>query len=442
MFLAVLGVVLLAGSVVTTAVFGTQASVIGVDNFLQVQSVKVNDPQGATSVSVSVKNTRTSSVSFFAIKTVYYMDIPDDVYLPFTLDSQTIAASETKTITLQLPCKYVTLKCNSNGSYKTGYYTVELSFWMLATSQPAKCATEPLAFECGYVQISPKVFANFNWVPPPPPPPPAPAPSIKITVLACYEWISGIPQFCAMNADGYGALTTPSFGLHTYTSLQDVTFTATPVKDKNTFVKWIASDGISEGKFTESTQNPFTAKIQDNAVYVALFKRVSLIDKPKLAIMVTKPESCTTTPTTGVYEKTLGDKLTITMTPAKNLTSTDGKSTSVSAIIGYTIQKSNSPIPDSTYFKLDNPMVLGSMTEKTTKEITMDVDTTVIVSCGSSTTFKFPDGEKPAPKPGPIGGLPGVPSVGGLQILPLGLGVAGAISLFGSFFMGRKGVGL
>ena len=420
MFLAILGVALLATSVALLSTpFGAQASIIGVENSLETSNPKVDGARSSTPIySITAKNIKPNPISFFALVEVTYDGIENDVYLPITMIPQSIAANELKELRLNIKCR---IFCNTDGSYRAGIYRVSASFWKLAVSQPVICQTDPSSWECGYIQIAPTVSSAFTVSPAPT--------SITIKTQACYA-VSTTGGF--VNCDKPVPLEEGKIeplGTLTFTAGQSVIFTATKITSAK-FVKWIRGDGCTDAlncKTSESTQNPFTSSVQNNEVYTAIFQR-----QPPLTIKVSNPASCTTTPAPGVYEKAPIDKVIITMTPLANVTSTDGLSVSVNSIIGYSIAKPGLVLETIT-FPPDHPFIPGTKTAKTTREITVDVDTLVLVLCTPSSVIT----NRAPPEKNPL------TTATGLPILPLGIGIAGAVSLFGSFIVGRKtGVGV
>ena len=416
------GVVLLAFGLISPFAF-PQASLIGVENSLEISNTQVKNPTTASpTYSMSIKNLKTTSFNFITLVEVTFQGLDVDVYKPITMISNSIQASETKAFEYSIKC---VIYCNLDGTYRSGIYTAKAKFWQLAESQPAVCQADPLSWECNYIQVAPPIQTDFAVNPPT---------QATVKILACYQYLVDSPFNCFESVPAGEGSVTPS-GSITDTSGSSKTFTATEVAEKSKFAKWIIHGGIVGGKYTETTTNPLTSEIQYNQIYVAIFTKLTVV-KPKLSISVTNPTACITTPEAGVHEKNLNDKVTITMTPQANITSQDGKSTHVFAIIGYSITKANSPVPDVVNFTPDNTFVVGSKTAKTTKEITMDVDTTVIVSCGGSDVLKNPNGD-PVKPPGTGLKLPGLPSFGLAQIVA----IAGGITMLGvGAFMsgGRK----
>jgi hypothetical protein len=401
-------------------------ALIGVENSLEISNLKVQGASTAgTTYTMTIKNLKSESISFFALVESTYKDIPQDVYAPLKMLPATIGASETREFSFDVKCR---IFCASDGSYRSGHYQANANFWKLAQDQPVICQTDPWAFECGYVQIAPPVSTVFTVEPA--------AIQITFKAQACYQvFVSGGFVNCSEIVPTAEGSITPS-GTVSALSGSTQTFTATAIEGKSKFVKWIKADGCSSlgCKTSESTINPFTSAVLQGQIYTAVFEKIippPQVAKPKLTIMITNPASCTSTPAPGVYEKNLNDKLTITMTPSANITSSDGKSVRVSGIIGYTIMKSNNPIPDTTTYDNDNLLMVGTKSAKTTKEITMDVDTEVILSCVSTDVL---DGRKPPTQILPPGMVPT-----GINLPAIGLGAVGAVILVSSVFVGRKG---
>ena len=403
----------------------TQASVIGVENSLEVSNLRVSGAS-ATTLSMSIKNLKSEPITFFTLVEVSFENIPEDVRSPIKMIQSVIQGSATGEFVYDIKCR---IFCNADGSYRPGTYRAYANFWKLAVSQPVICSTDPFSFECSYLQIAPPASIPFTVK--------DPAVQISFKVQGCYQVaISGGFVLCTDIVPSSEGSITPS-GTATAVAGTAITFTATPVEGKSKFTKWIKADGcFSEVcKISDITQSSFESEVQNGQIYTAVFEKIVQIPKPKLDIQITKPESCSSNPSFGVYVKELNEKLTITLTPAQNITSSDGKSTHVSAIIGYTITKANSPIPDTVTFAPDNTFVLGSKTAKTTKEITMDADTTVIISCGASDVLKNPNGDpvKPPPPPGTI------PPLGNLSVFGVPLLIGGAaLAGVGLFVGGRK----
>lgn len=433
---------LLMGGVLFSGVLGTQATLIGVDNSIEVSGLKVESASLSNTIYVmTLKNIKTTPLSFYVIVESTYDGINSDVYSIIKMVPASLAASEMNEFRVNLKCN---IYCNADGSYRPGSYRAYADFWMLAQSQPAICQTSPYDFQCGYLQISPPVSTAFTVEPPPA--------QIYFKVQSCYQaFIEAGNVFCTEGVPIAEASTTPKSGSSSVISGTTIKFNATNVKEKSKFVKWVKGDGcsnIENCKTVESTNNPYSSIVYGNQIYTAMFDKIippPVVIKPKLTITITNPTSCTSNPVPGVYEKNLDDKLTIAITPAKNVTSNDGKSVLVSGITGYTIMKYGSPIPDITTFPFDNPMVVGTKLAVTTKEITMDKDTEVLISCGSATVLITEIGQKIPPSKDPSGGFGGgfgtiSGGFGTIRLAGIGLMIGGVISTGAGIILGgRKG---
>lgn len=373
--LITLGAILLAFGLISPFLL-TQASVIGVENSIEVSNLRVENKETATpTYSMSIKNIKTSAISFFALVEVTYDAIANDVYVPMKLLSSSIGASASGEFKYDIKCR---IFCNTDGSYRPGTYRAFVSFWKLADSQPAICTTDPSNWECGYIQIAPSISTPFTVNPP--------TSKIEFKVQSCYQVkIESGFVVCLSEVTASEGSTNPSGTITSALAGSTVTFTATPIQDKSKFLKWIKADGcIAETcKVSENTQNPLSSQVQNGQIYTAVFERIP--PKPKLSIFISNPESCSSVPAMGIYEKARNETLTITITPAKDIPSTDPASgiTSVhkSVIVEYTIWKFGNPFPDRNKLPPESSLVLGSTVPVTTKQITMDVDTSVGIAC-------------------------------------------------------------
>lgn len=427
-FLATLGIILLATGTVFTFIVPNlpQAQLVGVENQLEISSLRIeggntNNP----SYSMTIKNLKDSSLSFTTLLEVTYDGITTDVYVPLTLLPLSIGGSESKEFKLSLKCK---IYCNADGTYRSGIYRAFATFWKPSTETPI-CSTDPYAFECHYIQVAPPVSTTFTVVPP--------ATQITFKTQACYQVsIQGGFVNCDVQVPSGEGSVSPT-GTQTSVSGSTVTFTATAVEGKSKFTKWIKGDGctnIINCKTTESIQNTFTSSVLESQIYTAVFEKIIPPPepiKPIFTLTLTDPTACVTNPLAGVYTKTLNEKITIQITPSKSITLNE-KSQVVFTITSYTIQKSNSPVPDVTNFNDGDPLYIGTKSNQVTKEITLDADTTVIISCVKNTIV---DGNKPPDV------IPGV-SREGLAVVGIPLMLFGGAITAVSFFIGGRKIGV
>lgn len=422
MFLAILGVALLATSVALVFTpFGSQAQLIGTNNVLQVKSISVI---GATTkptiLALSITNTQSQAIEYFHLVTVSGSEdiaqlktISGQSLVPMKLVPAIIGASETKTFNIDISC---VSKCNSDGTFTTGEYMVSVAFWKRDISSSSICADQPFAFECFYTQISPATTTGFTIFP---------QLTANIVVLGCYGFTVGGLNSCTDSVPASAGSVEPS-GTLSYPQGTSVTFTAKPIEGKSKFLHWLVGyQGRSDLQMTKNTVNPLVSKVDNNQIYVAIF------EKPfQLTVLVQSAYAGTTDPKEGTYEKLIGEKVTITMKPKAEIV-TGPNARTVYTVLGYEVTSGFSPIKEKVMFPNDSPLVLGTASTKTV-DITMDISKVVLVMFVENHVL---DEKKP-----PMCLIGCGTGVGGLPILPLGVGVAGVVALLGSVLVGRKGV--
>jgi len=377
-----------------------QAQLIGSNIILQVTNFRV-EPTTVTYpattslfLKFTIKNTATSAQQFLHLLRVASADdkianIPCSGSLsplPLLFISDTLAAGEQRDETIAI---------GSPLYQPSRIYEACMDDWQLDSSAPSSCTTDPYGFACTYIQLSIGSVSNQFIV--------NNLPQATVNVFACNTVTFSAP-FASCVTLNVGTVN-PTVGPHQYQDGQSITFTATPTSTPapgNTFKQWMYGNPLNPAQISTSTS--ITKNVQNNDVAIAIFEPVVIPPTTKIHLTVTQTNNYgTTTPAPGVYEKNVGEQVTVTMTPLANQTMLGSSSIRIFTVVGYSVQVFNDPLSGQFIaFPNDNVLVSGSKTPKSFTFTTTDADALITVSysysdviCQVGITCQAPPGGTP-----------------------------------------------
>lgn len=357
------------------------ASVTGVDIKTSLSNLHVADilSNGIPKFTFTVTNLQSTAISYYQIIRVSSADdkgiLPCSGTLnpiPLMYVQTTIAGSEVKDYTVDLTSIYYQV---------ARIYEVCLDLWQQNPGGPASCTTDPLGGYCNYTLIAESRSTQFTIQAPT---------QAQMYVQACYGLLVNTIATCTEVVATGDGLTTPSSGRSStgvllplnYQTGTDVALHAQVVTSTTTFLYWIKNYNSLAFPSTQIQGADITVKAENNAVYTAIFSRMS--STTRTLTVLASPTGYGTTNPAGTSTRTVNEAVHIIATPSANQTVpsilpgslTTRVFTASSVKICYEV---NCTVPQTITIPNDNPLVKGTKGNYAF-DVVMDTQTAVTVT--------------------------------------------------------------